>query len=77
MHSTDREQSAVSQAHIRPLALCVFSHPGKVLVNFFEDAVTDQTLYRPLGGGIEFGEKDPVGTTYSLPQAGAVCVGSR
>lgn len=44
------------EPRIRPLALCVFHHAGKILVNVFEDAVTRQTLYRPLGGGIEFGE---------------------
>lgn len=47
----------MSQHRIRPLALCVFHHRGKILVNVFEDAVTQQRLYRPLGGGIEFGER--------------------
>lgn len=41
---------------IRFLALCVFHHQGKILVNVFEDPATGQTLCRPLGGGIEFGE---------------------
>ncbi len=41
---------------IRFLALCVFHHQGKILVNVFDDPATGQTLCRPLGGGIEFGE---------------------
>ena len=41
---------------IRFLALCVFHHHGKILVNVFNDPATGQTLCRPLGGGIEFGE---------------------
>ncbi|CAB5596700.1 MULTISPECIES: NUDIX hydrolase [Pseudomonas] len=41
---------------IRFLALCVFHHQGKILVNVFNDPATGQTLCRPLGGGIEFGE---------------------
>lgn len=41
---------------IRFLALCVFHHQGKILVNVFDDPATGQTLCRPLGGGVEFGE---------------------
>ncbi|WP_144174020.1 NUDIX hydrolase [Pseudomonas sp. Kh13] len=41
---------------IRFLALCVFHHQGKILVNVFDDPASGQTLCRPLGGGIEFGE---------------------
>ena len=41
---------------IRPLALCVFHHEGRILVNEIHDPVKDQTFGRPLGGGIEFGE---------------------
>lgn len=42
---------------IRPLALCVFHHQGRILVNIFKDPITQQTLSRPLGGGIDFGER--------------------
>jgi len=45
-----------SAPRIRFLALCVFHHQGKILVNVFDDPVTGQTLSRPLGGGIESGE---------------------
>jgi ADP-ribose pyrophosphatase YjhB (NUDIX family) len=47
----------MSAQHIRHLALCVFQHDGKILVNRFHDPVKQQTLFRPLGGGIEFGER--------------------
>lgn len=42
---------------IRPLALCIFHHHGKILVNQFYDPAEGQTLFRPIGGGIEFGER--------------------
>ncbi|WP_160108712.1 NUDIX hydrolase [Pseudomonas izuensis] len=42
---------------IRPLALCIFHHHGKILVNRFTDDVEKRTLFRPIGGGIEFGER--------------------
>ena len=41
---------------IRPLAICVFRNRGRILVNKGYDPVKDQYFYRPLGGGIEFGE---------------------
>jgi 8-oxo-dGTP pyrophosphatase MutT (NUDIX family) len=43
-------------SHIRPLAICVFRHSNKILVFEGIDPATDETFYRPLGGGIEFGE---------------------
>lgn len=46
----------MAEQRIRALALCVFHHQGKILVNRFHDAVADKTFYRPIGGGIEFGE---------------------
>lgn len=47
----------MSAPRIRALALCVFHHQGKILVNQFYDAQSQQTLYRPIGGGIDFGER--------------------
>ncbi|HFC11436.1 MAG TPA: NUDIX domain-containing protein [Anaerolineae bacterium] len=41
---------------IRPLALAIFLHQNHILVAKFTDPHTGQTFYRPLGGGIEFGE---------------------
>jgi 8-oxo-dGTP pyrophosphatase MutT (NUDIX family) len=42
--------------HIRPLAICLFRHAGRILVNEAHDPVKGLTFCRPLGGGIEFGE---------------------
>jgi len=41
---------------IRPIAICVFLKDNKILVAEGHDPVKDETFYRPLGGGIEFGE---------------------
>ncbi len=42
--------------HIRPLVICLFRHNGKILVSEERDPTKDEIFYRPLGGGIEFGE---------------------
>jgi 8-oxo-dGTP pyrophosphatase MutT (NUDIX family) len=41
---------------IRPLAICVFRNNDRILVAEGFDPVKQQSFYRPLGGGIEFGE---------------------
>jgi ADP-ribose pyrophosphatase YjhB (NUDIX family) len=41
---------------IRPITICVCQHQDKILVYEGYDFVKKQTFYRPLGGGIEFGE---------------------
>jgi ADP-ribose pyrophosphatase YjhB (NUDIX family) len=41
---------------IRPLAICVFRNGDRILVGEGYDPVKQETFYRPLGGGIEFGE---------------------
>jgi len=41
---------------IRPIAICVFLNHNRILVSEGYDPVRDQTFYRPLGGGVEFGE---------------------
>lgn len=41
---------------IRPLAICVFRNQGRILVNQGYDSVKGEYFFRPLGGGIEFGE---------------------
>ncbi len=41
---------------IRPIAICVFQHNGRILVAEGYDPLKQQTFYRPLGGAIEFGE---------------------
>lgn len=41
---------------IRPLVICLFRHADKILVVEGYDPLKPETFYRPLGGGIEFGE---------------------
>jgi ADP-ribose pyrophosphatase YjhB (NUDIX family) len=42
--------------YIRALAICVFCQADRILVVEDRDSVKGETFYRPLGGGIEFGE---------------------
>ena len=46
----------MSLYRIRPIALCLFSHNGRILVFEGRRRNTGVVFYRPLGGGIEFGE---------------------
>lgn len=41
---------------VRPLAICLIQHEGRLLVGEGYDGVKRNTFYRPLGGKIEFGE---------------------
>ncbi len=41
---------------IRPLAICVFLNNNRILVMEGYDPSKNKRFYRPLGGGIEFGE---------------------
>jgi len=41
---------------IRPLAICVFRNNNRILVHHGYDGLKKEYFYRPLGGGIEFGE---------------------
>jgi 8-oxo-dGTP pyrophosphatase MutT (NUDIX family) len=41
---------------IRPISICVFRNNNRILVAEGYDSVKDEYFYRPLGGGIEFGE---------------------
>lgn len=41
----------------RVVAICVFSHDGKILARKGHDPVTGQTFFRPIGGGVGFGER--------------------
>jgi len=49
-----------TQNRIRPIAICVFRHHGRILVFEGYDSVKQETFYRPLGGAIEFGEYSSV-----------------
>src|SRR5262245_6288667 len=46
----------MKKKRIRPLAICVFRHNDRILVAEGYNSVKDEYFYRPLGGGIEFGE---------------------
>ena len=46
-----------SQPRIRPIALCLFQRDGRILVGNGFDVVKNSLYCRPLGGGIEFGER--------------------
>jgi len=41
---------------IRPLVICLFRRADKILVAEGSDPIKPETFYRPIGGGIEFGE---------------------
>lgn len=41
---------------VRPIAICVFHHNGRILAAEGYDPTKQQPFYRPLGGTIEFGE---------------------
>ncbi len=41
---------------IRPLAICIFKNGDKILACLGKDEIKKNEFYRPLGGGIEFGE---------------------
>lgn len=41
---------------VRPLAICIFRHRDCILTMEGYDPVKKEHFYRPLGGGIEFGE---------------------
>lgn len=41
---------------IRPIAICVFRHDGRILAAEGYEPLTGRLFYRPLGGAIEFGE---------------------
>lgn len=41
---------------IRPIAICVVRNANSILVFEARDPAKDQVFYRPLGGGINFGE---------------------
>lgn len=46
----------MDQPRIRPIAICLFRRHDRILVFEGYDRVKAECFYRPLGGGIEFGE---------------------
>ena len=53
---------------IRPIALCVFQNKNRILVFEGYDRAKDEIFYRPLGGGIEFGEKSEAAVRRELKE---------
>jgi ADP-ribose pyrophosphatase YjhB (NUDIX family) len=51
---------------IRPIAICVLRRGDEILVMEARDESRDLTFYRPLGGGIEFGERSDVAVRREL-----------
>ena len=47
----------MAENRIRPLALCLFRRGDDILVFEGVDTVKPEVFYRPLGGGIHFGER--------------------
>lgn len=47
----------MKKQRIRPIAIGVFIHDGRILVLEGWDSVKQKAFFRPLGGGIKFGEK--------------------
>ena len=46
----------MTQPSVRPLAICVFRHGDCILVSDEYDHVKGERFFRPLGGGVRFGE---------------------
>lgn len=47
----------MKKGRIRPLVICIFQKDDTILVAEGYDPVKDDYFYRPIGGGIEYGEK--------------------
>ena len=60
---------------VRPIAICVFRNSDRILVFEGHDPVKDETFYRPLGGGIEFGESSETTVRRELKEEISVDVG--
>ncbi len=57
MNEAALQGNLLSQPRIRATAICVFRHSNRILVAEGYDPIKRKTFYRPLGGGIEFGER--------------------
>ena len=59
---------------IRPIAICVFHHAGRILAAEGYDPLKKQAFYRSLGGGIEFGEHSAAAIERELAEELGVAV---
>ncbi|MCZ2114720.1 MAG: NUDIX hydrolase [Anaerolineae bacterium] len=59
---------------IRPIAICVFRHDGRILAAEGYDPLKGRRFYRPLGGAIEFGERGAATITRELSEELGVAV---
>ena len=56
----------MTQQGIRALAICVFRNGDRILVGEGYDSVKRETFYRPLGGGVHFGEHSRMGVAREI-----------
>ncbi len=47
----------MTPGQIRPIAICVFRDSDRMLVAEYRDPWREGPYYRPIGGGVEFGER--------------------
>lgn len=50
-------QKIIKKPYIRPLAIAIIRRDNDILVFQGTDKITGEVFHRPLGGGIDFGEK--------------------
>lgn len=53
---TSSASTAIYSRRMRPIALCLFRHNGRILLQPGFDETKQSAYYRPLGGGIDFRE---------------------
>jgi 8-oxo-dGTP pyrophosphatase MutT (NUDIX family) len=56
----------MTRGTIRPVAICIFRRAHEILVVEAFDRVKGEIFYRPLGGGIGFGETSAVAVTREI-----------
>lgn len=53
---SNKSKKKTKKQRIRPLAICIFRWGDYILVSKGLDPASGENFYRPVGGGIEFGE---------------------
>jgi 8-oxo-dGTP pyrophosphatase MutT (NUDIX family) len=59
---------------IRPIAICLFRNENRILVSEGFDTVKQSYYYRPLGGGIEYGEESEAAVLREIQEEVGVAV---